>query len=158
MIHPFCVVLHQWRKTKKCDFTFQFLARCRGACSTMLLYCYTYEVKGYMNGRQRLMTTWNKYVQSPFYFIRLLLLLHAIQVLHMSFVVCLHCADLAAKIIVNLSRPLQNEKCDSNTTVTGGKEVHRCFSSKQGKHRIICGHQCLVVTWSFMDQLFSFLV
>lgn len=138
------------KEDKKFDFTFQFLARCRGACSKMLLYCYTYEVKGYMNGKQRLMTSWNKYVQSPFYFIRLLLLLHAIQDSHMSFVVCLHCADLAAKIIVNLSRPLQNERCVSNTAVTGGKGhyqiVHRCFSSKQGKHRIICGHQCLVVT------------
>lgn len=34
--------------------------------------------------------------------------------------------------------------------------VRRRFSSKQGKHRIICGHHCLVETWSFMDQLFPF--
>lgn len=64
------------------------------------------------------------------------------------------------KIIVNLSQPLQIETCETAIQVTGGKShdqiVRRCFSSKQGKHRIICGHQCLVVTWSFMDQLFPF--
>lgn len=31
-----------------------------------------------------------------------------------------------------------------------------CCFLKQGKHRITCRHQCLVVTWSFMDQLFPF--
>lgn len=67
------------------------------------------------------------------------------------------------KIIVNLSRPLQNEMCvwQQHKSLVEKKKSHyqtvrHCFSSKQGKHRIICGHQCLVVTWSFMDQLFPF--
>lgn len=76
-------------------------------------------------------------------------------------VVRLHCAELATKIIICRLKPaFAIEICATVIQVIGGKGryqiVHPCFFLEQERHWIICGQQCLVVTWSFMDQLFPF--
>lgn len=76
-------------------------------------------------------------------------------------VVCPYCSELTTKIAVCQLKPaFASRRRVTVTQVIGGKEAQSNSASplllEQGEHWIICGHQCLVVTWSFMDQLFPF--
>ena len=75
--------------------------------------------------------------------------------------VCLHCAELAAKTIICQLKPASanGKTCDGNKSHWWKRPLSNGASPlllQQGKPWIICGHQCLVVTWSFMDQSFPF--
>lgn len=145
----------------------QFLAGCRETCSEMLLYCraqcwviWMEDKEWFSNTEYECLTSlyWERCSTFKTFFTLLLP-----KVLHMALikVVFPHCAELATKTIICQLKPAfaYRKMCDSNKSHWRKRPLSNSASLlllEQGKHWIICGHQCLVVTWSFMDQLFPF--
>lgn len=112
---PFChSLVSPEKEDKNSDYVlhFIFLARCGGTCIDTLWYWSVglYECKIKTNSNMEYVCS---NVVPPF------ALLHATRVSHMSLVkvVCLHCAELAAKNNCQLKPTFANrDMCDSNTS------------------------------------------